>query len=213
MKFTAKFILTTVIVLIIGFSTQLVNAYDNAQYGFSITPPSNWVTTNSDPFVVTFSEPNDTARISIFIENTTLNLNDYASLGKQNLELTFKDYNYSLLSEQNRTIGNLNCYEIVYSYTGTNNVNDNITLQIKSVIFVENQKAFVVHYITTKSNYFTYSVETEQSIVSFRILGTTTLPSPSIPEFPSWIILPLAVITTLSASLLIKEERKRRVQI
>jgi hypothetical protein len=38
--------------------------------------------------------------------------------------------------------------------------------------------------------------------------STSTTPSPSVPEFPAWVILPLAVLTVEAAMLTVKRKRR-----
>ena len=50
------------------------------------------------------------------------------------------------------------------------------------------------------------------SLITLPPVTVSPMPSPSVPEFPTWIILPLVLITSLSAILLIKEKWKRRLR-
>lgn len=174
-----------------------VYAYGNTQYGFSITAPTGWTTNEgvSGTAVIfygpTMTETGTDVNINVAVSTTAQTLSEAISSLKADYPNEFP--NFSLVSESSRNIGGLNSYELVYSFTDAGN-----TYKQKQVVFVENGQGFIITCTAIPSNYDTYLPTFDQSIQTFR-LTTTLSPSPTIPEVPSWIILPILMAGMLLA--------------
>jgi hypothetical protein len=188
-------------ILAIGFSIQLVQAYDNSQYGFSINAPSGWTTTEEADVIVMFASPDEFAFINVVVEETNLALNDYITAAKQELESTFDDY--QLQSERNRNIGGLNCYEIVSTW-----VQEGFEIEIRQVVFIEKGQAFIITYGAFAEDYDTYSPEAEQSIQSFRVSGTGAVGGLPIMTIIIIIAVVVGAVVAVVAILLFRRKRK-----
>ncbi|HLN89142.1 MAG TPA: DcrB-related protein [Candidatus Binatia bacterium] len=183
--------------LIASMLISSVYAYDNTQYGFSITAPTGWTTSEgvSGTVVIfygpTMTETGTDVNINIAVTSTTETLSEAISSMKTDYPTSFSDY--SLVSESNRNIGGLSSYELVYTFTDSGN-----TYKQKQVVLIENGQGFIITCTAIPSNYDSYLPTFEQSIQTFR-LTTTLSPSPTIPEVPSWIILPILIAGMLLA--------------
>lgn len=162
MKRTSIFVISIIMMMIFSFS--LVSAYDNSQYGFSITPPAGWsVEENTADVFVMFTDDYSGSSINVGGEETTLSLSEAVSNIKPAIA-TFENYN--LVSEGSRVIGGLDCYEIVFTWSY-----EGIDLKVKQVYFVELGKAFFVTCTALESQYANYSSDFENSLETFRIAG------------------------------------------
>jgi hypothetical protein len=181
------------ILLSIFFVAQSAYAYDNTEHGFSIDEPGGWnLLEDEEGIAVIFTDPNVAitgASINVVVQETSLSLSDYVEGLKQIVAI--EHVNYVLESEGSRTVGGREGYELESTFTRTG-----LGIQIKQVIFVENGKGYVITVSAVASKYYKVLEIFEQTIESFRI----TIDSSDdgvIPEFSSWIILPLLVVATL----------------
>ncbi len=91
---------------------QTVYAYENAQYGFSITPPSGWEQTAIENAEVAFQSPDEEALMSISVDETNDTLTEYADSTKDSLNDVFDDY--TPIEENQGKIGGVDSYSIEY---------------------------------------------------------------------------------------------------
>ena len=150
------------------FVLQSANAYENAEYGFSMDEPTGWnpLAPDEEGIIVGFADPNAAvtgAFINVVVHNTGLSLSAYVEDWKQS-EVD-KYGTYVLESEGSRTVGELEGYELVSTHTheGMGELTN------KQVIFVENGKGFVVNTGVFSSEYDNFLGTFEQTIESFRI--------------------------------------------
>jgi hypothetical protein len=178
--------------LSISFVTQSAYAYDSTEYGFSIDKPQGWNLIEEEGIAVVFSDLNVAitgASINVVVQETSLSLSDYVEGSKQSV--ASEHVNYVLESEGSRTVEGREGYELESTFTQTG-----LGIQIKQVIFVENGKGYVITVSAVASQYYKVLEIFEQTIESFRITINSS-DDEAIPEFPSWIILPLLVVATL----------------
>ncbi len=149
---------------------QSVYAYDNAEYGFSITPPTGWSIgedTGNEFVVVIFRDPKLVAAINVVVEEVSdVTLSQYVTSGKRYAEAMSE--NYSLVSEGPRVVGELNGYQ-----TDNTAIQNNETVKVRQVIFVENHKAYVITCGTIATEYSNMLADFENSINSFKITPTS----------------------------------------
>ena len=101
-------------IVLITCSVQFVRAYENTEHGFSISFPSGWKQTQNPDVVVLYSNDDGSASINIIVEETSASLADYVAGAKDKMgDLD----SYELTSENSRTIGGLDGYELVYAWT------------------------------------------------------------------------------------------------
>jgi hypothetical protein len=166
---------------------QSAFAYDNAQYGFSITAPAEWTFEegNSGTVVMFFGpvmpETGTNVNINVIVGNTAETLSEVISSAKNVYPTDFP--NFTLVSESSRNIGGLNCYEIVYTFSDGGN-----DYKQKQVFAVENGQDFIITCTSTPSNYDTYLPTFEQSLQTFQLTSSSS------DSFPIWIALVLAAI-------------------
>ena len=148
----------------------MVNAYDNNEYGFSITPPSMWSLiedTGVPTVVVGFGKTESTASINVAVVEISATLSEVSESIKDYLSDYFDDF--SLVYETRRFIGGLECYEIEYTCTQLG-----FKLKNRQVVFMENEKEFVITYQALESEYSDYLSDAENSISSFRVIADSS---------------------------------------
>jgi hypothetical protein len=143
--------------------------YLNEEYGFGLNPPEGWTITNeSTPFTAVY--------FYIIVEKSIINLVIMEPVTLKNgetlsnlTEQALKEYpnymkNFTLISSNERTINDMNAYEIVYNFT-----QDNHTYTRKQVMIQNNNEYFTIMYSAIQSSYNIYNDVVEQSINSFTI--------------------------------------------
>ena len=176
-------------------------AYTNDTYGFSITAPAGWTTSEDISGIAvifygpTMPETGTDININVIVGTITQTLSEAISSIKTEYPTVFP--NYSLVSESSRTIGGLNGYELVYTFSDEGN-----DYTQKQVVFIENGKNFVITCTAIPSNYDTYLPTFEQSIQTFQLTTTptptpTSTPTSTPDEFPLWIVLVAVVIVVV----------------
>ncbi len=168
-------------ILLMLCSVQLAKAYVNTEYDFSINFPSGWEQVDSTDVVVLYSDANSSASINVIVEETNLSLADYTSESKDYLENNL-DY-YELISERSRTIGGLNGYELVYTWTYIDN--DYYDLWDKQVFFIKNEKAYIITCGANQSEYSSYLSTFEDSLESFRLTSASPTPTSGTSPTPA----------------------------
>ena len=162
-------------ILIALLSVQLAESYVSTEYNFSIDFPSGWVEDTNPDVVVQFSDPSSSASMNIVVEETQLSLPNYVSGSKNYLESNL--YFYQLESEGNITIGELNGYELVYTWThiGT----PNYDVWDRQVFFVANGTAYVITCGADYLEYGSYLSTFDNSLNSFALISQTPTPTPT----------------------------------
>ncbi len=165
------------------FASVDSNAYLNSINRFSINPPTGWVVDSSGAFgtsVIFYgpTEANFRVNMNVIVESTSLTLSAYVSAAKTQLSQGLT--NYYLVSEGPKTIGGVDAYELVNTFTqGAFNIKD------KQTILVQNQKGYVITSTALQSNYDTYLPAFDESVQTFKVTGT---------EFPWLVVIALVVI-------------------
>src|SRR3989442_7795942 len=173
------------------FASVDSNAYVNSNNRFSINPPSGWVVDSSGAFgtsVIFYgpTEANFRVNMNIIVESTSLTLSAYVSAAKTQLSQGLT--NYYLVSEGPKTIGGVDAYEVVNTFTqGAFNIKDQQTIS------VHNQKGYVITSIALPSNYDTYLPAFDESVQTFKVTGT---------EFPWVVVIAVGVIAASVAVVL-----------
>jgi hypothetical protein len=156
-----------------------------------MTPPAGWtVEENVSDTVVMFVGPlmpetGGNVNINVVGGNTTDTLSEAIASLKSGYATEFT--NFSLVSESNRTIGGLDCYEAIFTWS-----QEGSDYQDAQVLFVENGTYYIITCTATPSDYDTYSPTFEQSIQTFQL--TPSASSPSGFSVPLWIVLVVAAI-------------------
>lgn len=156
------------------FILQSAYAYENAEYGFSIDEPAGWnILEDEEGIAVGFTDPNldvTGASINVAVQETSLSFSSYIEGSKQTI---VDKEGYTLESEGSRTVGGLEGYELVSTYTQIVG-DDQVNVTLKQVVFVENGKGYVVTVGALESEYNNFSGTFEQSINSFHITSEPT---------------------------------------
>ncbi len=165
------------------FASVDSNAYVNPSNRFSLNPPSGWTVDSSGVYgtAVVFYGPTDTGfrvNMNVIVESTSLTLSAYVSASKSQLSASLTNYN--LVSEGPTTLGGIDAYELVGTFTqGSFNIKN------KQDFLVQNQKAYVITSTALQSNYDTYQPVFDESVQTFKLVA---------PEFPWLIVIALVVI-------------------
>jgi photosystem II reaction center protein PsbP len=165
------------------FASVDPNAYVNSNNQFSINPPSGWTVDSSGAYgtTVVFYGPTDTSfriNMNVVVESTSLTLSAYVSASKTQLYATLTSYN--IVSEGAKTIGGIDGYELVGTFT-----QGSFNIENKQDFLVQNQKAYVITSTALQSNYNTYQPGFEESVQTFKLTA---------PQFPWLIVIALVVI-------------------
>jgi hypothetical protein len=192
--------IATLFVLLIFVSLSSVQAYTNEKHGFLIDPPSGWTVDDTNPkAVVIFQGPLEEGfivNVNIQVESTTMTLEQYVSAGKKLLPNALS--NYTLESERNRVINQLDAYELVYTFTQAG-----FDVKIKQVLLVKYGKAFVITYAALLTTYQKYLSSFEASVETFKIIEQTPW---HIKYWFVWVIIAVIVMAPLAFYL-----KRRRV--
>ena len=184
------------------FASVDSNAYVNSNKRFSINPPSGWGVDSSGAFgtsVVFYgpTEANFRVNVNIIVESTSLTLSAYVSAAKTQLSQGLT--NYYLVSEGPKTIGGVDAYELVNTFTqGAFSIKD------KQTILVQNQKGYVITSTALQSNYDTYQPAFDESVQTFKVTGT---------EFPWLVVIAPGVIAAGVAVGLTIFLRRRKARV
>jgi hypothetical protein len=124
-----------------------------------------------------------------------------ARIGGSKTQLYSSLTNYNLVSEGAKTIGGINGYELVGTFTqGAANIKN------KQDFLVQNGKAYVITSTALQSNYDTYQPAFDESVQTFTVTA---------PAFPWLIIIAIVVIVggTAVGLTIFLVRRKRRVTV
>ncbi len=160
------------VIVLLTCSVGSVRAYENSEYGFSISFPSGWEETPSSDVVVLYTNDDGSASVNVIVEDTTLPLADYTVESKAQLENL--DY-YELISERNRAIGGLNAYELVFAWTLFTDNETYYDLQDKQVFLIQNGKAYVITCGADYGVYDSFVPTFDQTLDTFRLASSASL--------------------------------------
>ncbi len=142
--------------------------YINQNYGFEIIPPVDWIINENTIDLVKFFCPDENVyQINLAVKEPIMSNETLGSLSQQLIELYSESFfkNFTLISNNQRTINGLSAYELVYSEG-----QQPYMLQHKQVLFKKDNRVFSVTYISLVNTYDTYISVVDQSINSFRII-------------------------------------------
>ena len=186
---------------------QSAYAYNNAAYGFSMTPSAGWtVNEGVSGTVVMFVGPvmpetGGNVNINVVVGNTTETLSEAISSEKAGYATEFT--NFSLVSESNRTIGGLNCHETVFTFSLEGN-----DYMDKQVLFIENGQYFIITCTATPSNYGTYLPTFEQSLQTFQLTSSSFHFGFFIPLWTVLVVAAIVVAVIVVAFVLLRKRSK-----
>jgi hypothetical protein len=204
-----RFALITAIVITI-LSVQLVNAYENTEYGFSINFPSGWKQTENPGVVALYTNDDASASVNIIIEETNLSLADYITESKDQLKNL--DY-YELISEDSRTISGLNGHELVFDWTYFPEDGNYQDLRDKQVTFVHNGKAFIITCSADYSDYDLFLPTFDQTLDSFRLTSSGTLDISNSTLIITAVVIVVVIALIISVVLLRRKRKLTQPQI
>jgi hypothetical protein len=178
-----------------------VNAYDNAKYHFSITPPAGWqINEGSNDLItsVTFHSPENqtSANINVVVslkEMEGLSINDiFPNSSAISSYLGSFASNYTLLYDGWRTVNCIEGYELIYTvpYKGAE-------LKIDEIVFIENDLKYTITGRTLSFDFGERVADFEETIESFKIDQDSNSFSTGVPEFPFAVVLSLFVFLPL----------------
>jgi hypothetical protein len=158
--------------------------YVDTHYGFSIVPPYNWrdpIVDNYESSAVSFYDWIFTGSMRVIVNETKLDLANYVTEFKQNITKSLSNANLLWLSDRVRSIDGKECQELTYSYVSDLNPNagDTGIAKIKDVIFVQNQKAYLIKFETRAYYERFLSEAVENSIASFHFTENVNQTKPS----------------------------------
>jgi hypothetical protein len=202
-------IISVTIILIVLFPAQLVNAYDNSQYGFAITGPPEWEATYATQaygYIVSFgttsrvmSGMHYSVGIAVIVEDTSATLTDYVSAAKTTLAAKRE---YQLVSEGEINVGELRGYEVVSTYK------EYSMEKSKRAYFVENGKAYIIRCRVYADDYDSYLSTFDQTVQTFRII-----PISGFPVWSSVVIISITAGIAVAVLRAILTRRKERTSI
>jgi hypothetical protein len=202
------FTVTLLMLLSSLFLVQLAKAYDNTEFGYSITPPNGWTKSEATSGVftiITFASPEigqtgQHVSMSVIVENADMSLYDYVLATEQNLSTQLSDY--SLVSKTIGNVAGFDCYQLIVTYN-VQQQSELVAVKVADFIILENSKAYVIQYVARSANYYNYYSTFEQSLQTFQLAD-------NIPEFPSWSV--MLVMLTVIAVAVASYKRKLRPQ-
>jgi hypothetical protein len=139
--------------------------------------------------------------VNVVVGNTTQTLSEAISSVKASYATEFT--NFSLVSESNRTIGGLNCYEAVFTFSQQGN-----DYRDEQVLFIENGRYFIITCTATPSNYGTYLPTFEQSLQTFQMTSPSSHSGFFIPLWTLLVVAAVVVAVIVVAFVLLRKRPK-----
>ncbi len=201
-----KIFFITLLVLLLSGSISSVHAYTNAQYSFSIDPPSGWIVDDDVTYAaVCFYGPIDQdfrVNVNIQVEPTSASLAQYISSSKLQLQ-TFD--NYQLLSEESRTINGVDAAELVFQFSisGQREI-----VQEKIVASLVNGKAFTIIYAALPTTYQTYLNAFESSVQTFKVEAASAAVYGL--DWWMWVIIAAVIVGVVAAAVAFVMPRRKK---
>ena len=156
--------------------------YNNEIYGFSMQYPKTWSLQENfyanvtlfgqnipmNAIVVLYKpiQNNFRTNINIIVENTDLNISEYALLAKQSLPIALKFNNFIQLNEKNLTISNNDAYFLEYAYN-----KEGYAIKVKQVYIIHKDRAYVITYTSLQNNFNESIDEFNEIINSFKFIN------------------------------------------
>ena len=201
--------------LLATFIVQSVHAYENMQYGFSITPPEGWaLEENIKSTLFVFRDPSNYTGATITI------LANQSGLPQDDLFLTSRTHNYLIrylyenyegcLITKNgaKVVSNLNGYQIKFNATV-----DGREMRFDSVIFVQTNQTFYIVCGALSPVYDNLSLVFDESINSFRLFPFSQSNNKYIPQDSAvwvWIGTVAVIGVSVAPSLIYFYKRKQK---
>ena len=144
--------------------------YSNTVYGFGLNPPTGWTIDESGSMgtiVIFYGPSEDNFTVNMVITAGQLETGETLSDSIEVIIDYYNNYftNFSLLSNNARTVNNMTAHEIIYAYLqGVYN------LKQKQVIVEKNRNTIILTYSATISSYEKYLSVFEQSVSSIVII-------------------------------------------
>ena len=203
-KSVTAVVLFTVIASV--FLVPSAHAYSNAEYCFSITPPEGWLAQEQTEgaAVVVFTDTFVSftgVSVNIAVEETSKSLSEVIPEAKQELNNTLEGF--QLVSEGNHVIGNVNCYEIVWTWNYST-----IEMKSKQVLAVEYGKMFLLSCAALAEQYGHSEPDFENCLDSFRVEDPSQTGTAS--DNTVVIIIGVAVIAAVIAIVAVLAPRKKK---
>ncbi len=198
--------------LLATFMVQSVHAYENIQYGFSITQPEGWeLEENIEPALFVFRDPSDYTGASITVlVNQSGMPQDEAMLWSRIYLMRYlgETYNGYLITERGASgVGNLNGYQIKFNATVGGS-----EMRFDSVILIETNQTFYIVCGALSPAYDVLSSVFDKSIHSFR-LAPFSQSSNHVPQDNAmWVLMGTGVViaVTIAPSLIYFYRRKQK---
>ncbi len=187
---------------------QPTHAYENSEYAFAIDAPEGWIEKHDDKFapaaLISFINPESVSsilqnisEISVFTFTTekSFSVNDLMGKFADKLQVRWEknDSAMSIESENIVKIGNLDCYQVVFTIFG----GDHLT-KYKEAIFIQNGVDYDLLFFATNLETFDKNLPIfDQCLQTFRLTGTpsvTPIPGKSIDNL---LMLPAGSFTTI----------------
>ena len=206
------------LILVTGFLLtllfgQMAFAYDNVEYGFSITPPNSWnlmEDTGIESVGVGFVRTDSSATITVVVTEAPFTLSEIAEEMKDEIP-DFLGGNFSLVYEKTRSIGGLDCYEIEYILFPDPQFG--MTTKVRQVVFVENGKAFLITYLASESEYSDFLSDAENTIESFGVFSDSPDDSFDSTFLIVVVVASVAILFVVLGIFLLKKRQKQQAQI
>jgi hypothetical protein len=149
--------------------------YANYQYGWGVNPPEGWQVIK-DPIIGEFRPPlKDNVSKNVILSILGIPLDKPITIDdlvrSRLVEITWyvnNSANFSLISQNNRTVNGWNAYEFVYIYDYSRE--NHTKMKDKKIFIVGNNHEFVVTFESPLFFYDTYESAVEQSINSLKIV-------------------------------------------
>ena len=144
--------------------------YSNTLYGFGLNPPEGWTIDESNPdIIVSFIGPtyeNGTVNIRIAAGQLETGMTLYDSamdLMIQYLDTYFGEYTINSIT--NRTINDMNAFEIIYTI-----IQNEVQVKQKQVWIEKSRKTLILSYSAISDVFDTYDTVFEESLSSVVII-------------------------------------------
>jgi len=151
-------------------TSSIKNCYANEKYKFSFIYPEGWEAKGADMIVsIDPSEENNQSTCNILfleipeLQSSNLSFKDFINSSRQQILIN----NHTLVSENKRTIGGIEGYELVESYN-FDAFNVTYPLKFQHVIFIENNTFYQILCGSAEDKFEKYKPKFEGIVTTFK---------------------------------------------
>lgn len=163
----------TLLLLVVGLSgciqDESSDYYINTEFGFSINPPDGWTLVETEDKIEFYGIENEYGTggnymdISLITHEPGDTLNETLNKAIENASKEIA--NFTLHSQQEKTVNELNAYEIIWGF-----YIDEDEYKVKQIGIEKDDKVFFISYSSPIHTYDTYLSDFDESLSSFTIV-------------------------------------------